>query len=71
MLRRRIFKPLLKKFKWSLLFLFLLTFLTHYISFLIRFNLRTNLSFNDNRGKFYYLFGEYPLLKEGQRGHVD
>lgn len=62
----KILKSLLKKFGWPLFFLFLLTFLNSYFSFLIRFNLKNNLSFNNTRGKFYYLFGEYSV-SQGMR----
>lgn len=73
MLRRKLLKNLIRKFKWPFLGLILLTFLIGYLSFLIRFNLRTNLYYWQHRGKFYFLFGKFSITEkvEGIKIFVD
>lgn len=65
--RKKILKPLFKKFKWNFLVLFLLVFLDSYLAFLIIFNFRQNLSYDsEKRGWFYYLFGKHSVIQETQ-----
>ncbi|MCE8162739.1 MAG: hypothetical protein I3273_01795 [Candidatus Moeniiplasma glomeromycotorum] len=70
MYSRKIWKLLLKKFKFSFFILFLLTFLISYLSFLIRFNLRTNLYYWEYRGKFYYLLGKFSVTEQVANGKI-
>lgn len=68
--QKGLLKSLFQKFKWKFLLLFLLTFLISYITFLIHFNLVNNLSQNRGRGRFFFLFGKYPLIEKIDGGKV-